>query len=162
MVSRIPRWLFVAFGMLPLSVSAADQPLELSGIYPHLAMFNIEDECGTGAVAEFAGRVWVVTYAPLAPEGSSDKLYEITPQLSKSSGRKALAEHPRIGWFIASRGNYSSALMQLMNNASSARSLISACSGGQRAMHATSPIRPAKSITRRWKRGFTKSMYKRS
>ena len=83
MVSRIPRWLLVAFGMLPLSLSAADQPVELSGIYPHLAMFNNEDECGTGAVVEFAGRLWVVTYAPHSPEGSSDKLYEITPQLKQ-------------------------------------------------------------------------------
>jgi hypothetical protein len=67
--------------MLPLSLSAADQRLELSGVYPHLAMFNNEDECGTGAMVEFAGRLWVVTYSPHSPKGSSDKLYEITPLL---------------------------------------------------------------------------------
>jgi hypothetical protein len=53
----------------------------LSGIHPHLAMFNEEGECGTGAVVPWAERLWVVTYAPHQPKGSTDKLYEITPDL---------------------------------------------------------------------------------
>jgi len=57
------------------------QPLEISGIYPSLAMFNEEGECGTGAVVPWADRLWVVTYGPHRPYGSSDKLYEITPDL---------------------------------------------------------------------------------
>ncbi|NLT70118.1 MAG: hypothetical protein GXX91_05420 [Verrucomicrobiaceae bacterium] len=52
-----------------------------SGIYPHLAFFNDESECGTGAVVPWAGRLWALTYAPHKPRGSSDKLYEITPEL---------------------------------------------------------------------------------
>lgn len=52
-----------------------------SGIYPHLAFFNEENECGTGAVVPWADRLWVVTYAPHQPRGSTDKLYEITPAL---------------------------------------------------------------------------------
>ncbi len=52
-----------------------------SGIYPHLASFNDENECGTGAVVPWANRLWVITYAPHMPKGSSDKLYEITPDL---------------------------------------------------------------------------------
>ncbi len=56
-------------------------PLNISGIYPHLAYYNNEGECGTGAVVPWAGKLWVITYAPHAPFGSSDKLYEITPQL---------------------------------------------------------------------------------
>lgn len=52
-----------------------------SGIYPHLAFFNDEGECGTGAVVPWAGSLWAVTYAPHMPKGSSDKLYEITPDL---------------------------------------------------------------------------------
>ena len=44
-------------------------------------MFNDDGECGTGAVVPWADRLWVVTYAPHQPEGSSDKLYEITPDL---------------------------------------------------------------------------------
>ncbi len=46
-------------------------------------MFNTEGECGTGAVVPWADRLWVVTYAPHAPSGSSDKLYEITPDLQQ-------------------------------------------------------------------------------
>lgn len=62
---------------------AVEAPRFLSGIYPHLAMYNRESECGTGAVVPWAGRLWVITYAPHAPLGSSDKLYEITPALEQ-------------------------------------------------------------------------------
>jgi hypothetical protein len=57
---------------------AGDRPC-VSGIYPHLAMYNNEGECGTGAVVPWAGRLWVITYGPHCIKGSSDKLYEITP-----------------------------------------------------------------------------------
>src|SRR5690606_16327331 len=50
-------------------------------IYPHLAYYNDEGECGTGAVVPWADRLWVITYGPHLPYGSSDKLYEITPDL---------------------------------------------------------------------------------
>ncbi|MCE9611115.1 MAG: hypothetical protein K8R23_13045 [Chthoniobacter sp.] len=59
------------------------EPREVSGIYPQLAMFNEEGECGTGAVVPWAGRLWVVTYAPHKPQGSTDRLYEITPELAQ-------------------------------------------------------------------------------
>jgi len=62
-------------------VSATDRCV--SGIYPHLAMYNNEGECGTGAVVPWADRLWVVTYAPHMPKGSSDKFYEITPDLQQ-------------------------------------------------------------------------------
>ena len=52
-----------------------------SGIYPHLAYYNNEGECGTGAVVPWIGDLWVVTYSPHKPLGSSDKLYQITPNL---------------------------------------------------------------------------------
>ena len=58
-------------------------PESISGIYPSLAYYNMEDECGTGAVVPWANRLWVVTYAPHAPFGSTDKLYEITPDLKQ-------------------------------------------------------------------------------
>jgi len=61
----------------------ADAPREVSGIYPSLAMFNAENECGVGAVVPWADRLWVITYAPHEPYGSSDKLYEITPELQQ-------------------------------------------------------------------------------
>ena len=57
--------------------------INFSGIYPHLAYYNNEDECGTGAVVPWADRLWVITYGPHLPHGSSDKLYEITPELKQ-------------------------------------------------------------------------------
>jgi len=57
--------------------------MSVSGIYPHLAMCNLEGECGTGAVVPWADRLWVITYGPHLPSGSSDKLYEITPGLNQ-------------------------------------------------------------------------------
>lgn len=57
------------------------EPECIDGIYPHLAMFNREGECGTGAVVPWAGSLWAVTYGPHCPTGSSDKLYQITPDL---------------------------------------------------------------------------------
>ena len=62
---------------------AGAAPQEWSGIYPSLAYFNNEGECGTGAVVPWAGRLWVITYGPHLPYGSSDKLYEITPDLQQ-------------------------------------------------------------------------------
>jgi hypothetical protein len=61
--------------------ACAASPLQVSGIYPHLAFFNDGAECGTGAVVPWADRLWAVTYSPHEPRGSSDKLYEITPDL---------------------------------------------------------------------------------
>jgi hypothetical protein len=69
----------VAFALTALTAHAA--PQEWSGIYPELAYFNNEGECGTGAVVPWADRLWVITYGPHLPYGSSDKLYEITPDL---------------------------------------------------------------------------------
>ncbi|MCE7059503.1 hypothetical protein [Dyadobacter sp. CY343] len=55
-----------------------------SGIYPHLAMYNKEGECGTGAVVPWAGKLWVITYGPHLPFGSSDKLYEVSADLKQT------------------------------------------------------------------------------
>jgi len=66
-----------------VAVAVADEPRSVSGIYPSLAMFNNEGECGTGAVVPWADRLWVITYGPHLPFGSSDKLYEITPELEQ-------------------------------------------------------------------------------
>lgn len=56
---------------------------QISGIYPHLAYYNNEGECGTGAVVPWVNRLWVVTYGPHLPFGSTDKLYEISLNLDK-------------------------------------------------------------------------------
>jgi len=64
-------------------LTAQAAPQAWSGIYPELAYFNNEGECGTGAVVPWADRLWVITYGPHLPYGSSDKLYEITPDLQQ-------------------------------------------------------------------------------
>ncbi|HRQ87632.1 MAG TPA: hypothetical protein PLA50_02470, partial [Bacteroidia bacterium] len=72
---RIASLLALIAAFLPSSLRAGES---WSGIYPHLAFFNDEGECGTGAVVPWAGRLWAITYAPHKPTGSSDKLYEIS------------------------------------------------------------------------------------
>ena len=71
------------FVLLFSRLGSLAQPISISGIYPHLAMFNDEGECGTGAVVPWSDRLWVITYGPHLPFGSSDKLYEITPNLGQ-------------------------------------------------------------------------------
>ncbi|HKZ37303.1 MAG TPA: hypothetical protein VJ184_06625, partial [Chryseolinea sp.] len=72
--------IFSIFYSLPES-TAQREKRSFSGIYPHLAYYNNEGECGTGAVVPWANKLWVITYGPHLPFGSSDKLYEITPGL---------------------------------------------------------------------------------
>ena len=69
-------------------------PQAWSGIYPELAYFNNEGECGTGAVVPWADRLWVITYGPHLPYGSSDKLYEITPDLQQIIHPKSVGGTP--------------------------------------------------------------------
>lgn len=59
-------------------------PAQWSGIYPNLAMFNSDGECGTGAVVPWAGSLWAITYSPHKPRGSGDKLYQISPDLQQT------------------------------------------------------------------------------
>lgn len=87
-----------AFLLPCLSLAAichsAELPKQISGIYPSLAMFNNEGECGTGAVVPWADRLWVITYGPHLPFGSSDKLYEITPDLQQIIRPESLGGTP--------------------------------------------------------------------
>ncbi|MEI7948413.1 MAG: hypothetical protein WCJ02_17060, partial [bacterium] len=68
--------------LLMIGIAGAE-PKQISGIYPHLTTYNNEGECGTGAVVPWAERLWVISYGPHLPMGSSDKLYEITPSLEQ-------------------------------------------------------------------------------
>lgn len=71
-----------------------DEKFNISGIYPHLAYYNNEGECGTGAVVPFADRLWVITYGPHLPYGSSDKLYEITEDLELTVRQESIGGTP--------------------------------------------------------------------
>ena len=57
-------------------------------------MFNDENECGTGAVVPWAERLWVITYAPHKPKGSTDKLYEIDAALTQTIRPESIGGTP--------------------------------------------------------------------
>ncbi|EMI58144.1 sulfatase-like hydrolase/transferase [Rhodopirellula sallentina] len=68
--------------------------IHISGVYPHLTTYGVysqngahykdgHNECGIGAVVPWAGKLWMVNYAPHQPRGSEHKLYSIDPDLSK-------------------------------------------------------------------------------
>ncbi len=83
--------------MLPASTLTAQsksQPPSFSGIYPSLAFYNDEDECGTGAVVPWAGSLWVITYGPHKPFGSSDKLYQVSPILRETVRQESIGGTP--------------------------------------------------------------------
>src|SRR3954469_19025876 len=71
------RFLFALLLLTVTQQTPAAQPLQVSGIYPHLATFNEYGECGIGAVVPWAGKLWYITYPPHFRTGSSDKLYEL-------------------------------------------------------------------------------------
>ena len=77
------KYCLILFSSIFLIAETAVGQANISGIYPSLTMFNNEGECGTGAVVPWADRLWIITYAPHKPKGSSDKLYEITPDLQQ-------------------------------------------------------------------------------
>lgn len=80
--STVIAGFFVPDSLLDAQGTPAAAKANFSGIYPHLAFDNEEDECGTGALVPWAGRLWAITYGPHSPFGSSDRLYEITPDLT--------------------------------------------------------------------------------
>ncbi|MEN9362398.1 MAG: hypothetical protein RL095_3933 [Verrucomicrobiota bacterium] len=69
-------------------ITSSSGSREISGVYPHLTaysqsrvdgMFSARghEECGIGGLVPWAGKLWMVTYAPHMPKGSQHKLYEI-------------------------------------------------------------------------------------
>ena len=79
---RFPVLLAVCAVASATAATPATGPFAISGLYPHLATFNSHGECGTGAVVPWADRLWVVSYSPHSPKGSTDKLYEIDSSLN--------------------------------------------------------------------------------
>ena len=86
--------ILLAVSVFNTSAQEKKTPIQISGIYPSLAYFNNEGECGTGAVVPWANRLWVITYGPHMPFGSSDKLYEITPGLQKIARIESIGGTP--------------------------------------------------------------------
>jgi len=86
----LPAVVMIAAVTVPARTPAAEPAAasgpavrSIGGIYPQLTCANQEGECGIGAVVPWADRLWVITYAPHRPAGSSDKLYEITSDLQQ-------------------------------------------------------------------------------
>lgn len=91
MLSRLLLLLFSIMVFSCNSEKTSQSYLQVSGVYPHLAVFNPGDglpchsngnECGIGAVVPWAGKLWMITYSPHCLEGSSDKLYSIDENLN--------------------------------------------------------------------------------
>ncbi|MFC0320098.1 hypothetical protein [Olivibacter oleidegradans] len=76
------------------AVQEPKEPIQISGIYPHLAMYNDEGECGTGAVVPWQDRLWVITYGPHLPFGSSDRLYEIKEDMERTIHPESIGGTP--------------------------------------------------------------------
>ncbi|MGI9475009.1 MAG: sulfatase-like hydrolase/transferase [Rubripirellula sp.] len=68
--------------------------LKISGIYPHLTTYGVysqngahrkpgHNECGIGAVVPWAGKLWMVNYAPHQPRGSEHKLFSVDADLQE-------------------------------------------------------------------------------
>lgn len=78
--------------------------LRVSGVYPHLTVYNQEPnangyeggggECGIGAVVPWQGKLWLITYSPHQPKGSSDKLYSIDSGLNMEVSDKSVGGTP--------------------------------------------------------------------
>ncbi|MBI2480806.1 MAG: sulfatase, partial [Planctomycetia bacterium] len=91
--------------------------IQISGIYPHLTTYGIysqngdhdregHNECGIGAVVPWAGKLWMVNYAPHMPNGSEHKLFSVDPELTQP-----MTVHPEsvggtpAGWMIHRESN---------------------------------------------------------
>ena len=95
-MKRIIYLLFIVYLLTGCQSGKQHEPMfpSYSGIYPHLAYYNREGECGTGAVVNWADRLWVITYGPHLPYGSSDKLYEITSDLQQITRKESIGGTP--------------------------------------------------------------------
>ena len=101
---RVALWYVALFLIAPSPFKAyAEDPTDsepvrtdlfISGVYPHLTTYGIysqdgghfksgHNECGIGAIVPWAGKLWMVNYAPHMPKGSEHKLYSVDPNLTQ-------------------------------------------------------------------------------
>ncbi|HVW58966.1 MAG TPA: hypothetical protein VHC48_02985, partial [Puia sp.] len=83
---KASKVLFLLLFIVSGAQTQAQQHLQVSGVYPHLATFyeGGPNKCsvggkpggggedGIGAVVPWAGRLWLITYSPHCPNGSAD------------------------------------------------------------------------------------------
>ena len=146
--------LLIAAGVLAVAQTPGRR--EISGIYPHLAMFNGGNECGTGAVVPWADRLWVVTYAPHQPLGSADKLYEITPALNQIIRPESIGGTPANRMIHRESGQLFIGPYAIDARAR-VRVIPYATMSGRptgNARHLT--VRPTRSTSPRWRKGSTR------
>ncbi len=74
--------------------ASTDKIVNISGVYPHLAMTSSNREVGPGAIVPWANRLWVITYGPHLPNGSDDKLYEIDRNLKRITRPESIGGTP--------------------------------------------------------------------
>ena len=90
---------FIASTAIIFACDSQQTPLEISGIYPHLAAFNqpedssqldFHKEAGIGAVVPWADKLWYITYPPHRRNGSNDKLYEVSKDLQLKISKESV------------------------------------------------------------------------
>jgi hypothetical protein len=85
--------LLIRFSLLSLTLAASASlwaaPVGVSGIYPHLTVFNSDPkrerpamESGLGAVVPWAGKLWSMTYTSHDLGKGNDKLFTVSPDLT--------------------------------------------------------------------------------
>ncbi len=83
----------------------AQRKVEISGVYPHLAVYNLKEEnspckkgdgqeCGIGAIVPWANKLWMISYGGFCPNGSSDKLWVIDDKFNMEIHPKSVGGTP--------------------------------------------------------------------
>lgn len=72
-------------------MSFGNKKVRFSGIYPHLAVTNEgHTECGIGAVAAWADKLWFITYPASGYKGDDNKLYSVDGDLVLASAPESV------------------------------------------------------------------------
>jgi hypothetical protein len=78
---------------------------KIAGIYPHLTTYSQSrndgkffkdghQECGIGGIIPWAGKLWMITYAPHKPRGSDHKLYSIDKNMTMTIHAESVGGTP--------------------------------------------------------------------
>ena len=78
---------------------------KIAGIYPHLTTYSqsrkdgkffkdSHQECGIGGIIPWAGKLWMITYAPHKPRGSDHKLYSIDKNMTMTIHAESVGGTP--------------------------------------------------------------------